>query len=82
MNARGLVELIALNIGFDLHILSPGLFTMLVLMALTTTFMTGPILSWIGRVRQGLAARVAARGEIAEAPPRKQAGQEVSGDGS
>ena len=58
MNARGLVELIALNIGYDLHILSPSLFTMLVLMALTTTFMTGPVLSWIGRVRRGLEARV------------------------
>jgi Kef-type K+ transport system membrane component KefB len=45
MNTRGLVELIALNIGYDLGILSPRIFTMLVLMALITTGMTGPLLS-------------------------------------
>lgn len=44
MNTRGLVELVILNAGLDLGILSPALFTMLVLMALTTTFMTSPIL--------------------------------------
>ncbi len=45
MNSRGLVELIALNIGYDLGILSPSMFTMLILMALITTGLTGPILS-------------------------------------
>lgn len=45
MNTRGLVELIVLNIGFDLGILSPRIFAMLVLMALITTFMTGPLLA-------------------------------------
>ncbi len=44
MNTRGLVELIVLNIGYDLGILSPRIFAMLVLMALVTTFMTGPLL--------------------------------------
>jgi Kef-type K+ transport system membrane component KefB len=44
MNTRGLVELIVLNIGYDLKILSPRIFAMLVLMALVTTFMTGPLL--------------------------------------
>jgi len=44
MNTRGLVELIVLNIGLDLRILSPRLFTMLVVMALVTTFMTTPLL--------------------------------------
>jgi Kef-type K+ transport system membrane component KefB len=44
MNTRGLVELIVLNLGYDLGILSPRIFTMLVVMALTTTFMTGPLL--------------------------------------
>ncbi len=44
MNTRGLVELIVLNLGYDLGILSPQIFTMLVLMALITTFMTGPLL--------------------------------------
>ena len=49
MNTRGLVELIVLNIGLDLGVLSPALFTMLVLMALVTTFMTTPILTLFTR---------------------------------
>lgn len=57
MNTRGLMELIALNVGYDLGILTPEIFAMLVLMALVTTAMTGPLLSlslnW-GRAR-GLA---------------------------
>jgi len=44
MNTRGLMELIALNVGLDLGIISPTLFTMLVLMALVTTFATTPML--------------------------------------
>lgn len=49
MNTRGLVELIVLNIGLDLGILSPTLFTMLVLMAVVTTFATAPLLDLLGR---------------------------------
>ena len=45
MNTRGLMELIALNVGYDLGILTPEIFTMMVLMALVTTAMTGPLLS-------------------------------------
>jgi Kef-type K+ transport system membrane component KefB len=48
MNTRGLMELIALNIGYDLGVLSPSIFTMLVVMALTTTAMTGPLLTIFG----------------------------------
>ncbi|WP_394829704.1 cation:proton antiporter [Pendulispora albinea] len=44
MNTRGLMELIVLNMGLDLGVISPTLFTMLVLMALITTFMTTPLL--------------------------------------
>lgn len=47
MNTRGLVELIVLNIGLDLGILTPTLYTMLVIMALVTTFMTGPLIKII-----------------------------------
>jgi Kef-type K+ transport system membrane component KefB len=47
MNTRGLMELIVLNIGYDMGILSPSLFAIMVLMALTTTFMTGPLLDTI-----------------------------------
>ena len=45
MNTRGLVELVILNAALDLGVTSPALFTMMVLMALITTFMTTPILS-------------------------------------
>ncbi|MBS1790294.1 MAG: cation:proton antiporter [Acidobacteria bacterium] len=47
MNTRGLVELIILNVGLDLGVLSPALFSAMVLMALVTTFMTSPLLRWI-----------------------------------
>jgi Kef-type K+ transport system membrane component KefB len=47
MNTRGLMELIVLNIGYDLGILSPEIFAMMVLMALITTFMTNPALNFI-----------------------------------
>jgi Kef-type K+ transport system membrane component KefB len=55
MNTRGLMELIVLNIGYDLGILSPQIFAMMVLMALATTLMTGPCLNlieWISRRRE------------------------------
>lgn len=48
MNTRGLVELVILNAALDLGLCSPELFTMMVLMALITTFMTTPILSAMG----------------------------------
>ena len=44
MNTRGLMELIVLNVGLDLGVLSPSLFAMLVIMAITTTLMTTPVL--------------------------------------
>jgi len=46
MNTRGLTELIVLNIGLNLGVISPLMFTMLVIMALVTTFMTSPLLEW------------------------------------
>ena len=49
MNTRGLMELIVLNIGLELHVISPTLFAMLVLMAVTTTVMTTPLLTLITR---------------------------------
>lgn len=47
MNTRGLMELVVLNIGLDLKVLSPEVFTMMVIMALVTTSMTGPALNLI-----------------------------------
>jgi Kef-type K+ transport system membrane component KefB len=55
MNTRGLMELIALNIGYDMGILSQHIFTMLVIMALVTTIMTGPLVTFFGKTR-GMAA--------------------------
>jgi Kef-type K+ transport system membrane component KefB len=49
MNTRGLMELIVLNIGYDMGILSTEIFSMMVLMALLTTMMTSPVLDWIGK---------------------------------
>jgi Kef-type K+ transport system membrane component KefB len=45
MNTRGLVELIVLNVGLDMGVISPTLFAMMVVMALATTLTTGPMLS-------------------------------------
>jgi Kef-type K+ transport system membrane component KefB len=50
MNTRGLMELVVLNIGYDLGILSPEVFSMMVIMALLTTFMTGPALDLIEKL--------------------------------
>ena len=47
MNTRGLMELVVLNIGRDLNVLTDEVFTMMVIMALVTTFMTGPALNLI-----------------------------------
>jgi Kef-type K+ transport system membrane component KefB len=47
MNTRGLVELIVLNIGLDLGVITPRLFTMLVIMAIVTTMMTSPGLTMV-----------------------------------
>ncbi|BBQ08401.1 cation/H(+) antiporter [Elizabethkingia anophelis] len=53
MNTRGLMELIVLNIGYDLGVLSPEIFAMMVIMALFTTFMTGPSLDFINYIFKG-----------------------------
>lgn len=63
MNTRGLTELIVLNIGLSLGVISPLLFTMLVMMALVTTFMTSPLLEWTypkQLIREDVAADVPA----------------------
>jgi Kef-type K+ transport system membrane component KefB/nucleotide-binding universal stress UspA family protein len=71
MNTRGLMELIVLNIGLDLGVITPTVFTMLVIMALVTTFATTPILRWVypdselARDRAPLPATV----EAGAAPP-------------
>ena len=59
MNTRGLMELIILNIGLDLKIISPTFFAMMVIMAVATTMMTGPLLNLLARKR---------RVDVADAP--------------
>ena len=51
MNTRGLMEFVILNIGFNLGIVSPALFSMMVLMALVTTFMATPVLEVLHRAK-------------------------------
>ncbi|HTC48237.1 MAG TPA: cation:proton antiporter [Candidatus Aquilonibacter sp.] len=46
MNTRGLMELVILDIGLDIKVISPALFSMMVIMALVTTFMATPLLEW------------------------------------
>jgi hypothetical protein len=59
------MELIALNVGYELGILSPALFSMMVVMAIVTTFLTGPLLS--------LARRFGRAEDTAVDPSRDQA---------
>jgi Kef-type K+ transport system membrane component KefB len=59
MNTRGLMELIVLNIGYDLGILSPEIFSIMVFMAIATTFMTGPLLSLLDARKSREAAAAA-----------------------
>jgi Kef-type K+ transport system membrane component KefB len=47
MNTRGLMQLIVLNIGYDLGILSPAIFSMMIIMAVVTTAMTAPVMKWV-----------------------------------
>ena len=55
MNTRGLMELVILNVGLEIGVISPALFAMMVLMALVTTVATSPILSVVFRVQPQLA---------------------------
>jgi Kef-type K+ transport system membrane component KefB len=47
MNTRGLIQLVILNIGLDSGVLTPPLFSMMVIMAVGTTLMTTPLLAWV-----------------------------------
>ncbi len=53
MNAPGITEIVILTIGRGLGVISPALFTIMVMMALVTTFMTTPLLSWLYPRRTG-----------------------------
>jgi len=72
MNCRGLTELVVLNVGLDLGVLSPTLFTMLVIMALVSTAMAAPLASWLGR-RDGQLVRVISTEPVARREERAAA---------
>jgi Kef-type K+ transport system membrane component KefB len=63
MNTRGLMELVILDIGLDIKVISPALFSMMVVMALVTTFMATPLLDWIcpNRILEDGSARIPAQ---------------------
>ncbi len=75
MNTRGLMELVILNIGLDIKVISPALFSMMVMMALVTTFMTTPLLQVIcpksspakERVVESVSAQLVESGDISAA---------------
>jgi Kef-type K+ transport system membrane component KefB len=71
MNTRGLMELVILNIGLDIKIISPALFSMMVIMALVTTFMTTPILNLICP-KEMLEGATKSTERVAVAPPSLQ----------
>jgi Kef-type K+ transport system membrane component KefB len=48
MNTRGLMELIVLNVGLDQGVISPALFSMMVVMAVVTTLLAAPALDQLG----------------------------------
>jgi Kef-type K+ transport system membrane component KefB len=56
MNARGLMELILLNIGLERGIITPALFTIMVMMAIVTTLMASPLFEYVYRRSEGAAA--------------------------
>jgi K+:H+ antiporter len=56
MNTRALMELIVLNIGRDLGLLPTDIFSMLVIMALVSTFMATPLIRWLMKGQESVAA--------------------------
>ena len=52
MNCRGLTELVVLNVGLQLEVITPTVFAMLVIMTLVSTVMTAPALSMLDRFRR------------------------------
>lgn len=47
MNTRGMMELIILNIGLEQGLITPTLFTIMVIMAIVTTVMCSPLINWL-----------------------------------
>jgi len=58
MNTRALMELIAINVGYDLGVIPRSMFAMLVIMAITSTFMATPLIRWLLRGQESSSAVV------------------------
>jgi Kef-type K+ transport system membrane component KefB len=69
MNTRGLMELTVLNIGYDLGIISGGIFTAMVVMTFVTTFTTGPMLNLIQQEKRSRRLKVAEQRVATRNPP-------------
>ena len=72
MNARGMMELIVIKVGLDIGVIGPELFTMLMVMAIVTTVMTGPLLTLVRR-RKSAGARDEVTGSARPPPALRRA---------
>jgi Kef-type K+ transport system membrane component KefB len=78
MNCRGLMELIVINLGYDLGVIPPSVFCMLVIMALVTTLMTTPVLLRLMRGTE-LEPPIRASGFLPGRPSEGEARRETLG---
>ena len=77
MNTRGLMELVALNIGYEMGVLPPSIFVILVIMALVTTFMTTPLLHLVERIFARREERLSARLKLVFCFGRPESGRSL-----
>lgn len=77
MNTRGLMELVALNIGYEMGVLPPSIFVILVIMALVTTFMTTPLLHLVERIFARCEERLSAKLKLVFCFGRPESGRSL-----
>ena len=77
MNTRGLMELVALNIGYEMGVLPPSIFVILVIMALVTTFMTTPLSHLVERIFARREERLSARLKLVFCFGRPESGRSL-----
>ena len=77
MNTRGLMELVALNIGYEMGVLPPSSFVILVIMALVTTFMTTPLLHLVERIFARREERLSAKLKLVFCFGRPESGRSL-----
>lgn len=77
MNTRGLMELVALNIGYEMGVLPPSIFVIFVIMALVTTFMTTPLLHLVERIFARREERLSAKLKLVFCFGRPESGRSL-----